>query len=141
MTLRVLKALRLSKAADASTSIERQDERVTWWADGHGHASVGRAEDVGVSGAVAPFDRPGLGPWLTDNPPAECDVLVAWKLDRVSRPAGGASGLLRWCEDRGKRIVCVDVSIDTATGSGRIFIQVSAFMAEVERTAIKERTL
>ena len=141
MTLRVLKALRLSKAADASTSIERQDERVTWWADGHGHEIVGRAEDVGVSGAVAPFDRPGLGPWLTDNPPAEWDVLVAWKLDRISRSAGDTYDLLRWCEDRGKRIVCVDDSIDTSTGPGRIFIQISAIMAEVERNAIKERIL
>jgi DNA invertase Pin-like site-specific DNA recombinase len=139
--MRVLKALRLSSASDASTSIERQSERVDWWAEGNDGTIVGTAEDVGVSGAVAPFDRPGLGPWLTDTPPAQWDVLVAWKLDRISRSAGDTYNLLHWCQKRNRRIVCVDDGIDTATTTGRVFIQIAAIMAEVERSAIQERIL
>lgn len=139
--MRVLKALRLSSASDASTSIERQSERVDWWAEGNDGTIVGTAEDVGVSGAISPFDRPSLGPWLTDTPPAPWDVLVAWKLDRISRSAGDTYNLLQWCQKRNKRIVCVDDGIDTATTTGRVFIQIAAIMAEVERSAIQERIL
>src|SRR5690606_20297708 len=53
--------------------------------------------------------------------------------------AGDTYDLLRWCEDRGKRIVCVDDTTDTSTGPGRLFIQISAIMAEAERNATKKR--
>src|SRR5690606_23560735 len=140
-TMRVLKALRLSSASDASTSIDRQSERVDWWSEGNNGTIVGTAEDVGVSGAISPFNRPSLGPWLTASPPAPWYVLVCWNLDRISRSAGDTYNRLRWCQKLNKRIVCVDDGIDTATTTGRVFSQIAAIMAEVERSAIRERIL
>lgn len=141
MTTRALGALRLSKSSDASTSIARQRERVDWWISGNGAELVAVTEDVSVSGSVSPFERAGIGPYLTDNPPQEWDVLVAWKLDRISRSAIDTLHLLKWCEQRGKRIVTTDDGIDTATANGRVFVQLAAIFAEVERTNIVERVL
>ena len=87
MALRVLGALRLSRNTDESTSPKRQTERIEWWSGGHDGELVHIAEDLDVSGKVSPFDRDGLGEWLKEENAHKWDVLVAWKLDRISRSA------------------------------------------------------
>lgn len=139
--LRGLGAIRLSKETDQSTSPARQQDRIDWWCAGHEVQVVHTTKDLGVSGAVSPFERDGLGEWLTDKRADDWDVLVAWKLDRISRSAEDTLKLLNWCIKHGKRIVCVDDGIDTDTEMGKVWIQLAAIFAQVERTAIKERTL
>lgn len=77
---------------------------------------------------------------MTEEGSRKWDVLVAWKLDRISRSAEDTVRLLKWCEARGKRIVCVDDGLDTETKMGRVWIQLAAIFAEVERSFIEERT-
>lgn len=139
--LRVLGAIRLSQVSDETTSPARQRDRIEWWTEGNDGQLVDVTEDLGVSGAVAPFDRVGLGPWLTDERAGEWDVLAAWKLDRISRSAVDTLRLLEWCDRHSKRIVCVDDGIDTATQMGRVWLQLAAIFAQVERTAITERVV
>jgi site-specific DNA recombinase len=100
---------------------------------------VGLATDLSVSGAVSPFDREGLGPWLTDTPPIPWDILFAWKLDRISRSALDTLTLVKWLKERGKHLVTSD-GIDTRTTMGEVFVQLAAIFAELERNFIKERT-
>src|SRR5215208_201302 len=98
--LRVLGRVRLSRDTDASTSVERQREHIEDWARRHDSEIVGWAEDVDVSVKVDPFKTPDLGPWLRLPKMIEWDVLVAWKLDRVSR--GGprvVNRLIEWMDD------------------------------------------
>lgn len=139
-SMRVLGAVRLSRSTEASTSPERQRDRIQWWADGHDAEVIEVTEDLDVSGAVDPFKREGLGQWLTDERAGEWDVLVAWKLDRISRSALDTLRLLEWCLERKKRIVAVDDGIDTDTEMGRVWVQLASIFAQVERNAIKERT-
>ncbi|SUA04022.1 phague integrase [Mycolicibacterium fortuitum] len=138
--MRVLGAVRLSKLTEESTSPDRQRERIHWWAQGHQPATVvAISEDLDTSGALDPFKRASLGKWLTDTPPEPWDVLVAWKLDRISRSSMDTETLLRWCLERGKRIVCVDDNIDTDTQMGQVWVKLASIFAEVERNSIKER--
>ena len=67
--MRVLGRLRLSRATEESTSIERQREVIQQWSDMHGHTVVGWATDLDVSGSVDPFDTPQLGDWLDGATP------------------------------------------------------------------------
>ncbi|MDV3129595.1 recombinase family protein [Mycobacterium sp. 21AC1] len=139
--LRILGAVRLSKLTDESTSPVRQRERIQWWASGNDATVTYVSEDMDTSGAVDPFKRESLGKWLTDTPPEPWDVLVAWKLDRISRSSMDTETLLRWCLDRGKRIVCVDDGIDTDTQMGQVWVKLASIFAEVERNSIKERVV
>ncbi|GAA5155298.1 recombinase family protein [Amycolatopsis dongchuanensis] len=139
MSKRVLGAIRLSRLTDASTSPERQHEVIARWANAQGADIVGEAVDLDVSGSVDPFERDGLGAWLTDNPPEPWDVLVAWRLDRVSRSAKDTVVLLEWLQERGKRLVTVDDGLDTASSMGRAFVQIAGIFAELERATIQER--
>lgn len=103
---------------------------------------VGVSEDLDVSGAVSPFERPSLGPWLTDHDLVDkWDVLVVWKLDRISRSALDTLHLLNWAKERDKRIVAVSDSLDSSTSMGRAWIQFAAVFAEMEREAIRDRIL
>jgi hypothetical protein len=69
----VLGATRRSVLTDESTSMPRRVEGITSWATyrtqatGKEHHIVKITEDPDVSGALSPFDRPGLGPYLRNR--------------------------------------------------------------------------
>ena len=66
-------------------------------------------------------------------------MLVALKLDRVSRSARDTLDLLEWCKTRGKRIVTTDDGIDSGTLSGETFLKIAGVFADVELAQMKER--
>lgn len=136
--MRVLGRIRLSRATDESTSVERQREDIERWSSGNGHEIVGWAEDLDVSGSVDPFDTPALGPWLTERHP-EWDIICSWKLDRISRRAIPMGKLFGWLQEHDKTLVCTGDSIDLSNPMGRLIAYVIATIAEGELEAIRER--
>ncbi|MCX5124371.1 recombinase family protein [Streptomyces sp. NBC_00347] len=140
--LRYLACLRLSAESDESTSIMRQRRGVTHYVSAPHVAGilVGEAEDADVSGGLSPFKRPELGRWLNHRA-GEFDVLIASKLDRLTRRALHFNELLKWCQDNGKFIVCVEEGFDLSTGPGRMMAHITAVFAEAEWDAIQARVL
>jgi site-specific DNA recombinase len=138
--MRVLGRVRLSRATEESTSVERQRELIEAWVKANDHEIVGWAEDIDVSGSVDPFDTSGLGPWLTAERRDEWDILAVWKLDRLGRDAIRLNALFGWALDNGKTITSCTEGIDLSTPVGRLIANVIAFLAEGEREAIRERT-
>ena len=136
--MRVLGVIRLSRETDESTSPERQREAVTKWADLHGHEIVGWAEDLDVSGALSPWERPTLGPWLSERS-SEFDIIAAWKVDRISRRLLHFVSLVEWADERGKSVASATEPINTSDRFGRMIASMLAMFAEFERDAIKER--
>lgn len=131
--------MRLSRATEESTSVERQREVIEQHARMNDHQIIGWAEDLDLSGSVDPFDAPGLGAWLTEEKKHDWDVIVAWKLDRVSRRAVPMGKLFGWLLDNSKTMVCCSDSIDLSTPMGRLIAYVIATIAEGELEAISER--
>ena len=83
---RVLGVRRLSHDTDASTVDRAPGESIEHWARAHGHTVHALTKDTDVSGSIAPQDRDGLGPWLTDRAKlAQWDILCVAKLDRLTR--------------------------------------------------------
>ena len=102
---RVLGAVRLSHATEETTSPERQREQIQQWSALHGHTVVHISEDINVSGNVPPGKRDGLGGWLSRT--GEFDVLVAAKLDRLTRSLVDFVDLVRWCDANNITLVAI----------------------------------
>lgn len=136
---RVLGRIRLSRNSDESTSEVRQREVIETWARLHGHVIVDWAVDLDVSGSIAPFDAPKLGPWLRDRR-SEWDILCSWKLDRLGRGLFDLNDLFRWCREHDKTLVCVADNVDLSTPVGRMVAVLLASVAEMELEAIRTRT-
>ena len=92
-----------------------------------------------MSGSIAPWDREGLGPWLSAGRADLWDVLVVAKLDRVSRSLIDFAGLLQWCQERGKTLVSVAESLDFGTPTGQFVGKILILFAEFERQMMRER--
>ncbi|MFJ2392699.1 recombinase family protein [Streptomyces sp. NPDC087843] len=140
--LRYLSCLRLSGDADGSTSIEWQRGVIR-----HHVASpllsgvlVGEAEDVDISGSVSPFRRPKLGRWLTSRAD-EFDVLIAARMDRLTRRSMHFSELLEWAQRNGKFVVCVEEGFDLSTPPGKMMARMTAVFAEAEWDTIQARII
>jgi DNA invertase Pin-like site-specific DNA recombinase len=70
----------------------------------------------------------------------EAQVLMAVRLDRLSRSVSDFAGLMDRAERKAWDLHVVDLGLDTSTPSGRFVAQVLAAAAEHERRLIGERT-
>ncbi len=136
-TQRALIYARLSSSNDNSTSIERQLKACRDLAESRGWEVVGEHVDDGVSGAVAPAERPAMAELLAAMPYA--DVVIAWKVDRLSRSLLDFASLLRHGDEVGTAVVSCTETIDTSTAMGTAFAQLIAMFAELERGMMTER--
>lgn len=94
--------------------------------------------DNGASGKD--LDRPGLAAALAALERGDAEVLMASKLDRISRSVFNFSDLLVRSRDEGWSVVTLDAMVDTTTPAGRLMIQMLSMFAEFEREMISERT-
>src|SRR6266566_8443199 len=138
--MRVLGAVRQSKTQDRAISPQAQRDAIAAWAQASGHDTPMFTEDLSTSGSVSPFERPGLGPYLTDPLKiASWDILVTTKLDRACRSASDYLTLRSWCGELGKSYVSIAENLDDTTAVGRAMstVIIAAF-AEFERERASE---
>ena len=140
--MRILPVIRLSLVTENTTSPERQMSKITQYAALGDHELVPVTEadyDLDVSGAVSPFDRPGLGPWLREDRLGQWDALCAAKLDRVSRSLFDFTALLSWLEAHGKTLIILDPMMDLTKPEGRVMAHMLMTFAQYEREVIGAR--
>ncbi len=93
--------------------------------------------DLGVSGAT--LDRPGFKALMRDVDAGKIDVIVAYRLDRISR---SLMDFLVWQDDlmkRGVHIAITSQAIDNSTIEGRLHISVFMAFAQYDRETITSR--
>ncbi|KCZ89732.1 recombinase family protein [Hyphomonas jannaschiana] len=93
-------------------------------------------KDHGVSALAS--RRPGLERALRRLSPG--DVLVIWRLDRLGRSLLDLLDITTALQNRDIGLHSLCESIDTASASGRLILQVMAAVAEFERSILIERT-
>jgi DNA invertase Pin-like site-specific DNA recombinase len=141
----VLGAARLSIETDESTSIERQTAGIEGWVTLRGQVTgddyrlIKVTVDSDVSGAVNPFDREGLGPYLRKPLLDTWEVLVIYRLDRLTRSIADFEELWKFLEANGKTLVSVAENIDFGTPTGRLMARQLVLFAEYEREMIRAR--
>jgi DNA invertase Pin-like site-specific DNA recombinase len=70
----------------------------------------------------------------------EGDVLVVWKLDRLSRSLKDMLLILEKITEAGSGFRSLTEHIDTTTPAGRMMLQMLGSFAEFERSMVRERT-
>ena len=84
------------------------------------------------------WDRPILHDMLRQL--REGDVVVVWKLDRLSRSLKDLLHLIERIKEADAGFRSLTESIDTTTPAGRMMMQMVGSFAEFERAMIRERT-
>lgn len=70
----------------------------------------------------------------------EADVLLATRLDRLSRSVADFADLMADAHDARWQIVALDLGLDTSTTTGRMVAHILAAVAEAEREVTGQRT-
>ena len=84
------------------------------------------------------WDRPELHRLLDQL--RKGDVLVVWKLDRLSRSLRDVLTLMERLGEAGAGFRSLTEAIDTTTPAGRMMMQMVGAFAEFERAMLRERT-
>jgi site-specific DNA recombinase len=96
-----------------------------------------RYDDGGFSGATT--NRPALTSLLADAEAGKIDIIVVYKIDRLSRSIGDFADLTRQFDKWNVSFVSVTQDINTATSSGRMMLNILVTFAQYEREVIAER--
>ena len=96
-----------------------------------------RYDDGGVSGGT--LERPALKRLLADIERGQVDVVVVYKIDRLSRSLMDFAKLVEVFERRNVTFVSVTQSFNTTTSMGRLTLNILLSFAQFEREVIGER--
>lgn len=94
-------------------------------------------DDGGISGGT--LERPGLQRLLADIEDGLIDVVVVYKIDRLSRSLMDFSKLVEVFDRNGVTFVSVTQSFNTTTSMGRLTLNILLSFAQFEREVTAER--
>jgi site-specific DNA recombinase len=94
-------------------------------------------DDGGFSGGT--LERPALKQLLADLDTGKVDLIVVYKVDRLTRSLGDFAKLVERLDARGASFVSVTQSFNTTTSMGRLTLNVLLSFAQFEREVTGER--
>jgi site-specific DNA recombinase len=97
----------------------------------------GRYDDGGLSGAS--LDRPALQSLLSDLRAGKIDVVVVYKVDRLTRSLADFAKLVELFDQHQVSFVSITQSFNTTSSMGRLTLNVLLSFAQFEREVIGER--
>ena len=96
-----------------------------------------RYDDGGISGGT--MDRPALQDLLADIGKGEVDLVVVYKVDRLTRSLTDFARIIETFDARGASFVSVTQQFNTANSMGRLTLHVLLSFAQFEREVTAER--
>jgi site-specific DNA recombinase len=94
-------------------------------------------DDGGLSGAT--MDRPALQQLLADIQAGKVDVIVCYKVDRLTRSLADFAKIVEIFDAKGVSFVSVTQQFNTTTSMGRLTLNVLLSFAQFEREVTGER--
>jgi site-specific DNA recombinase len=120
-------------------SIAAQKERVRALATAKGWEFSGIIEDLGCSGKN--LNRPGIKQLIRSCENGEVDIIIVFKVDRLTRRQKNLWQLLEDVfEPNEVGFISVSEPFDTTTATGKAFLGMLGVFAQLEREIISERT-
>ena len=138
--MRAIGYVRVSTEEQAAEglSLAAQAERLADYCSARGWTLAALYRDAGVSGRT--LERPGLQAALEALEAGEAEVLLALKLDRLTRSVVGLHELVERCDAAGARLAAVQDALDTGSANGRMVTSILAVLAQWEQETVSERT-
>lgn len=140
--IRVAIYIRVStqEQAEEGYSIGAQTERLTAYCKARDWAVYNTYIDPGFSGSNT--ERPALKKLIKDVENKKVDIVLVYKLDRLSRSQKDTLLLIEDVFNKhGVSFVSINENFDTSTAFGRAMIGILSVFAQLEREQIKERSL
>lgn len=131
---------RKSKFTGKGDSIENQIQLCKEYSYKHFNSTddnITIYEDEGFSGGTT--DRPQFKLMLKDAKNKKFDVLVCYRLDRISRNIADFSTLIEELQENNIAFVSIREQFDTSTPIGRAMMYIASVFAQLERETIAER--
>lgn len=94
-------------------------------------------EDEGFSGGN--INRPKFQQLIQDVKKKKFDVLICYRLDRISRNVADFSSTLELLQDNSISFVSIKEQFDTSTPMGKAMVYIASVFAQLERETIAER--
>jgi site-specific DNA recombinase len=140
MAMKVAAYIRVSTEDQAreGVSLEAQAERLRAYCVAKDWTLTVLEADEGLSAKT--LDRPGMGRVLARVESRQVDVVLVYKLDRLTRSVADLARLVELFERRGVALVSLVESLDATTATGRLMMNLLASVSQWEREVIGERT-
>lgn len=123
------------------TSLDAQRERcmhAVAMHEGDGWVHTATIKDPGYSGKD--MNRPGIQELIRRVKANEFDVLLTYRIDRVSRSIMAFYDFYAVLQEHGVELVSLTESFDTSSTVGRLMLNIVLSFAQYERELIQERT-
>jgi len=125
--------------ADKGLSLKNQAEKIRQYCKLKDIELVETIEDAGES--AKNLDRPGMQQIIKGCSGGEFDIVVIYKLDRLTRKVRDLGYLIEDIFERnGVQFASLKESFDTSTANGKLFMNILGVVAQWERDIISERT-
>lgn len=126
--------------AQEGYSIGEQIERMKKYCEAKGWTVYKIYTDAGFTGAN--MERPGLQEMIKDSEAGKFDMVLVYKLDRLSRSQKDVLYLVEDVFDKhGVFFSSMTENFDTSTPFGKAILGILAVFAQLEREQIRERTM
>lgn len=138
--MRAIGYMRVSteEQGDSKAGLEAQESLIREEARRRGMELVDLRYDIASGKSLRKRDQ--LGSTLRDMAEGKADVLIAAKLDRLSRSVLDFAGIMETANKEGWALSILDLSVDTTTTNGKMIMHVMIALAQWERELIGDRT-
>jgi site-specific DNA recombinase len=120
-------------------SLEAQATRLAAYVDSQEGWRIMRRFTDQASGAS--LERPGLERALKEADAKRFDLLLVYRVDRLSRSVRGLAHVLEQLDQAGVLFRSATEPFDTSSSAGRMMVQMLGVFAEFERATIVERVI
>ena len=124
------------QATEDHYSLKNQKKRARDYVKSRGGTLLDMHEDPGRSGKDA--DRPAYRQLLKDVEQHRCDVVVVYRLDRLSRNVKDICDFIDLVRKKDIGFVGLTENFDTTNAMGRVMLSVAAVFAQLTREMIVE---
>jgi site-specific DNA recombinase len=136
---RAIGYVRISVERDGKLSPEIQRDAIKAYCKSKGYELIDTESDIGRSAAEGKA-RPAFDRVMTRIASGEADVLVVYKLDRMTRSVVDFARIWSQLAEHGVDFASTEETFDTTTTMGRGMLQIAVVFAQIERETIQERT-